>query len=176
MNRKTAIGLFLVIGLLPTAHILALWQGLHRKPDPQGSMKAVASNVTASQFRPTRRTRYPHLFDVQIPPSTHDNGKQIKKKKAGGIAKPTAKKISETPEGMRLKAIFISRDQRVALVEPRKKKSEPFLEVREADTVLGYRVQRVAAGYISLLREEDQEVLKLVIFDSDRDTSPGSKP
>jgi hypothetical protein len=165
MINKTVIGLHLVLAIALSIHLFFLWQGLHFKPILEEEKNAAASSIAASLFKPSVRTSYPSLFNVQIPEPLHKKEAKNNNQQTTVTDEKIVKEILETPEGMRLRAIFTSQDQRIALVESPKKGNTPFLEVRETDVVKGYQVQTVAARYITLLREKDQESFKLVIFD-----------
>lgn len=167
MMKRTLIGLHLVLAAVLTISFFSLRQELNRKPVIPEEGNRGAPDVLVSLFQPPARTAYPHLFDVEAASSVQNQGKRKKNETVGNIVKEAPKELLETPEGMRLRAIFTSLDQRVALVEPKKKRGGPLMEVREKDMVQGYQVQAVTSGYISLLREKDQAAFKLVIFDLD---------
>jgi hypothetical protein len=157
-----AMGLFLYRDWLTLMHT------------PREDIQAAAGSlVPPPAYSLTVAPSYPPLFDVTPPaplaPETTDTDTEEEPAKDQDFDGTQL----QTPAGLlRVRALFIKNDTRIALLEILTDKSASLLEVRENDLVHGYRVIETGANHIRLSPEGEGDTAKLVIFDR---KDPGSE-
>ncbi len=154
--KKIVFGLHILLAFLIFFYFNSLNSFPNRVPAENIRLDRFATQAPPT-FQLSLLENYPKLFNVKLSDRTTQN-----------TGNDGAEDVFLTGEGrLRVRGIFIMAGRRLALVEINAGSSSELIKVRKNDVLKGYRVLAVEPKNISLQKEDNGNILKLIIFKQD---------
>ena len=156
--KKIVFGLHILLILLFFFYIDNLRAHLNRVPSEDIRLDRFESQAPPT-FQLSLLENYPKLFDVKMSDRTTQNRGRGNDGSEDELLIGTSR--------LRVRGIFTMAGRRLALVEINASRTSKLIKVRKNDVVKGYRVLAVEPKNISLQKEDNGNILKLIIFKQD---------
>jgi len=166
--KKPAIIFFTLLAAVFALHLFSLYSQLTGSAKEEIRPEDYRFD-SPPVFNAGLKTAYPPLFDIEAPAPEKSSSDEADGKKQGGNAGENGQDQLVTGDGtLRLCAVFTVAGKRLALLEIRSEGDAKLEEVREDDTMAGYRVSQVAPDRIRLAPIKGGNPVTLVIFDREK--------